>query len=97
MTQEQLSIKLKVTPITIKRNTNKLREKGLLERIGSDKNGYWKINLQQNKVRNKIHNIVKNNYKNYKIEESFYKKLLNSFKEMLIIKLASFLLYEDYK
>ena len=45
ITQEQLSKKLKVTTMTIKRNTNKLKEKGLLERIGADKNGYWKINL----------------------------------------------------
>ena len=28
---------------TIVRNVDKLREKGLVERVGSDKKGYWKI------------------------------------------------------
>ena len=45
ITQEQLANILKVTPMTIKRNTSKLKEKGILERIGADKNGYWKINI----------------------------------------------------
>ena len=43
--QKQLSDKLNVTTMTIKRNINKLKEKGLVERIGSDRQGYWKVNL----------------------------------------------------
>ena len=43
ITQKQLAEKLNVTEKTIKRNTLKLKEKGILVRIGSDKNGYWKI------------------------------------------------------
>lgn len=45
MTQEELSKIIKVAPMTIKRNTTKLKEKGILERVGSTKKGYWKINL----------------------------------------------------
>lgn len=37
--------KLNVTEKTIKRNTARLKEKGILERIGADKNRYWKINF----------------------------------------------------
>ncbi len=29
--------------ITVIRNLNKLKEKGIIERIGSDKTRYWKI------------------------------------------------------
>lgn len=36
---------MKLTEKSIKRNTSKLKEKGILERVGADKNGYWKINL----------------------------------------------------
>lgn len=45
MTQEELAKIIKVAPMTIKRNTTKLKEKGILERVGSTKKGYWKINL----------------------------------------------------
>ena len=43
ITRIELSKKLKVNESTIKRNISKLRDKGLLRRIGSDKNGYWEI------------------------------------------------------
>ena len=43
ITQKDLSIQLNVSESTVKRNTNKLKKKGLLDREGSDKNGYWKI------------------------------------------------------
>lgn len=43
VTQKELAGKIKLSERTIKRNTNKLKEKGILERIGADKNGYWKI------------------------------------------------------
>ena len=45
ITQKELADCLNLSDRTIKRNTNKLKEKGLLERIGADKNGYWKINF----------------------------------------------------
>lgn len=43
ITQKEIADILKLSEKTIKRNTNKLKEKGLLRRIGADKNGYWKI------------------------------------------------------
>ena len=43
ITQKELAQKVNLTEKTIKRNTNKLKEKGILERVGADKNGYWKI------------------------------------------------------
>ena len=44
ITIEALSALLNKTTRTIERNLSKLKAKGLLERIGPDKGGYWKIN-----------------------------------------------------
>ena len=44
-TQKELAEKIGVTDKTIKRDINKLKEKGIIERIGARKNGYWKINI----------------------------------------------------
>ena len=43
ITQKEIANQLKTTLRTIERNINILKEKGILERIGADKNGYWKI------------------------------------------------------
>ena len=43
ITQKELANCLDLSERTIKRNTNLLQEKGILKRIGADKNGYWKI------------------------------------------------------
>lgn len=43
ITQIELSKELEVNESTIKRNISKLKSKGILIRLGSDKNGYWKI------------------------------------------------------
>ena len=43
ITQIELSKELKVNESTIKRNISKLRNKGMLRRIGADKNGYWEV------------------------------------------------------
>lgn len=43
VTQIELSKELKVNESTIKRNISKLKSKGMLRRIGSDKNGYWEV------------------------------------------------------
>lgn len=47
ITQDEIAKKLNIAIITVKRNTNKLKEKGILERVGSDKNGYWKIKIHE--------------------------------------------------
>jgi len=39
----ELSKQLNVNHKTIKRDIEKLKAKGLIERIGADKGGYWKI------------------------------------------------------
>jgi DeoR/GlpR family transcriptional regulator of sugar metabolism len=38
-----LSKKLNITGMTVHRDLEKLKVKGLFERIGTDKGGYWKI------------------------------------------------------
>ncbi len=43
ITQQQMADKLKVNRKTIQRGLNSLKEKNIIERIGSDRKGYWKI------------------------------------------------------
>ena len=44
ITMKELATALKKDEKTILRNINKLKEKGIVERVGSDKTGYWKVN-----------------------------------------------------
>lgn len=44
ITQKEIANKLKITKRTVERNINVLKKQGFLQRIGSDKTGYWKIN-----------------------------------------------------
>ena len=39
----QLALKLSVASRTVQRELTKLKQMGILERIGSDKGGYWKV------------------------------------------------------
>lgn len=43
ITQKDIATKLKTTVRTIERNINVLKEKEILQRIGTDKVGYWEI------------------------------------------------------
>lgn len=43
ITQLEIAETLNISKITVKRNIIKLREKGLIERIGTPRNGYWRI------------------------------------------------------
>ena len=43
ITQTMMSNELGFARSTISSNLQKLKEKGIIERIGSDRNGYWKI------------------------------------------------------
>ncbi len=43
ITSAQVSERLNVSLSTAKRKIKELKEKGMIERIGSDKTGYWKI------------------------------------------------------
>lgn len=43
ITQQQMANKLKVNRKTIQRGLNSLKEKNIIERIGSDRKGFWKI------------------------------------------------------
>ena len=43
ITQNKIAEKMKITNITANRNINKLKELEIIERIGSNKKGYWKI------------------------------------------------------
>lgn len=44
-TYKELSLNIKVSTSTIKRHIQLLKKAGILERIGSDKTGYWKIKI----------------------------------------------------
>jgi Fic family protein len=43
ITYEELSKKIKKTEKTVQRTISSLKKKNLIERVGSDKTGYWKI------------------------------------------------------
>lgn len=43
ITQKEIAEELNITTMTVKRNTNKLKEKGIIDRVGANKNGYWRI------------------------------------------------------
>jgi len=43
MTATEISERLKISLSTVRRRIKNLREKGIIERIGSDKTGYWKV------------------------------------------------------
>jgi ATP-dependent DNA helicase RecG len=38
-----LSEKLNINPSAVQKHINKLKQKGLLKRVGPTKGGYWKI------------------------------------------------------
>lgn len=43
ITQKEIAFKLKTTVRTIEKNINVLKEKEILQKIGTDKAEYWKI------------------------------------------------------
>jgi predicted HTH transcriptional regulator len=43
ITAKEIGERLKMSLSTVRRKINQLREKGKIERIGSDKAGHWKI------------------------------------------------------
>ena len=43
VSSKELSVIVGITPEKIRENISKLKAKGLLERIGSDRGGYWKV------------------------------------------------------
>ena len=43
ITRIELSEKLGINPSAIQRHIQKLKRDGIIERIGGDKGGYWKI------------------------------------------------------
>ena len=45
ITQIMMSNKLGVARSTISSNIQKMKEQGILKRVGSDRNGYWKVLL----------------------------------------------------
>ena len=44
ITQKELSKKTNISLRTVKRIMQKFKEQNIIERIGSDRKGYWKIN-----------------------------------------------------
>ena len=45
ITQTVMAEKLDITPRTVKKNIKELVEKGLVEREGSARKGYWKVKI----------------------------------------------------
>ncbi|MBU3714156.1 MAG: HTH domain-containing protein [Ferruginibacter sp.] len=43
ITAKEISERLNVSLSTVRRNIKELRDNGKIERIGSDKTGYWRI------------------------------------------------------
>lgn len=44
ITQVNMAKILKITPKTVQRGITTLKEKGIIERVGANKKGYWKLN-----------------------------------------------------
>jgi len=44
VTIAQIASSLKIATTTVENNLEKLKNKGLLRRIGPDKGGYWEVN-----------------------------------------------------
>jgi ATP-dependent DNA helicase RecG len=44
VTIDELSKSLNMTTRAIEKNISKLKSRGILERVGPDRGGYWKIN-----------------------------------------------------
>jgi len=44
ISRQELSLKLKINRSAVQKHIEKLKKKGILERVGPDKGGYWKIN-----------------------------------------------------
>jgi predicted HTH transcriptional regulator len=47
VTQQQLSEQIGITPKNIRNNMEKLKQRGLLERVGPLKGGHWKVLLPE--------------------------------------------------
>ena len=45
ITYDEMVLKIGVDRTTVRRNIAKLKQRGILERVGEDKNGYWKLNI----------------------------------------------------
>jgi ATP-dependent DNA helicase RecG len=43
ITQKELSMQIGINEKNIRNNIAKLKSRGIIERIGADKGGYWKI------------------------------------------------------
>ena len=52
ITTEELAKLTDLTTRTVKRYVSNLKQKGLIERVGANKNGYWKVNI--NLITNKL-------------------------------------------
>ena len=46
VTSTELSDIVGIASVNIRMNLSKLKTQGIIERIGTDKGGYWKINIQ---------------------------------------------------
>ena len=54
ISRKQLSDILNINPSAIQKHINKLKQKGLLKRIGPDKGGYWEVITDTQKTTQKI-------------------------------------------
>jgi predicted HTH transcriptional regulator len=45
ITRNEIVDKLAINPSAIQRHIQKLKKDGIIERIGGDKGGHWKVNM----------------------------------------------------
>lgn len=58
ITQEKLSEIVGITRKNILNNMKKLKEKGVLKRVGSDKTGYWKVVVKLSETDKKDNGMI---------------------------------------
>jgi ATP-dependent DNA helicase RecG len=88
LSMEKLAEKLGITVRSIERNISGLKKKGLLERVGSDKTGYWKVNTIEKFPLDVGENVGVNVGVNLSKNQNLILQLLLENKELSIEKLA---------
>lgn len=62
VTRNELSVKLNISPETVKKHLAKLRELGYIERVGTKKDGSWKVIKEVQEVPKKYPRKYPRNY-----------------------------------
>jgi len=55
VTQSELSSKISINEKNIRNNINKLKERGIIVRIGPDNGGYWEVKNETSTINSNIY------------------------------------------